>query len=75
MEAWRSSLLSHLGEFQHILVKIREGQQALMDRALSQLGRKVAGRAHLPFFVPATFAIEQGGSIGYVDFVYALQNP
>jgi DNA-binding transcriptional LysR family regulator len=46
-------------DFQHILVEIREGQQALVDRALSQLGAKRRVVLTLPFFVPAIFAIAQ----------------
>ena len=46
-------------EFQHVLVEIREGQQALVDRALSQLGAKRHVALTLPFFVPAIFAIAQ----------------
>jgi DNA-binding transcriptional LysR family regulator len=46
-------------EFQHVLVEIREGQQALLDRVLSQLGAKRHVALTLPFFVPAIFAIAQ----------------
>ena len=46
-------------EFQHVLVEIRDGQQALLDRALSQLGAKRRVALALPFFVPAIFAVAQ----------------
>jgi DNA-binding transcriptional LysR family regulator len=46
-------------EFQHVLVEIRDGQQALVDRALSQLGAKRRVTLTLPFYVPAIFAIAQ----------------
>jgi DNA-binding transcriptional LysR family regulator len=44
-------------ECQHVLVELREGQQALVDRVLSQLGAKRRVVFTLPFFVPAIFAI------------------
>jgi len=56
--ARRLTLKQYL-EFQHVLVEIREGQQALVDRALSQLGAKRNVALTLPFFVPAIFAIAQ----------------
>jgi DNA-binding transcriptional LysR family regulator len=56
--ARRFTLKQYL-EFQHVLVEIREGQQALVDRALSQLGAKRHVALTLPFFVPAIFAIAQ----------------
>jgi DNA-binding transcriptional LysR family regulator len=46
-------------EFEHVLVELRKGQQALVDRALSQLGAKRRVAFTLPFFVPAIFAIAQ----------------
>jgi DNA-binding transcriptional LysR family regulator len=46
-------------EFQHVLVELREGQQALVDRALSQLAAKRSVAVTLPFFVPAIFAVAQ----------------
>lgn len=46
-------------DFQHVLVEIREGQQALVDRALSRLAAKRRVAVTLPFFVPAIFAIAQ----------------
>jgi len=46
-------------EFQHILVELREGQQVLVERALSQLGAKRRVALTLPFFVPAIFAVAQ----------------
>jgi DNA-binding transcriptional LysR family regulator len=46
-------------EFEHVLVEIRDGQQALVDRALSQLGARRRVALALPFFVPAIFAIAQ----------------
>ena len=52
-----SSSLKQYLEFEHVLVEIREGQQALVDRALSQLGAKRRVALTLPFFVPAIFAI------------------
>jgi len=58
VRARRLTLKQYL-EFQHILVEIREGQQALVDRALSQLGAKRQVALTLPFFVPAIFAIAQ----------------
>jgi DNA-binding transcriptional LysR family regulator len=56
VRARRLTLKQYL-EFQHVLVEIREGQQALVDRALSQLGAKRHVALTLPFFVPAIFAI------------------
>jgi DNA-binding transcriptional LysR family regulator len=44
---------------EHVLVEIREGQQALADRVLSQFGAKRRIALTLPFFVPAIFAIAQ----------------
>ncbi len=58
VRARRLTLKQYLG-FQHVLVEIREGQQALVDRALSQLGAKRNVALTLPFFVPAIFAISQ----------------
>jgi DNA-binding transcriptional LysR family regulator len=58
VRARRLTLKQYL-EFQHVLVELREGQQALVDRALSQLGAKRRVACTLPFFVPATFAIAQ----------------
>jgi DNA-binding transcriptional LysR family regulator len=46
-------------EFQHVLVELREGQQALVDRALSQLGGRRHVACTLPFYVPAILAIAQ----------------
>ena len=46
-------------EFEHALVAIRKGQQALVDRALAQLGEKRRVALTVPFFVPAIFAIAQ----------------
>jgi DNA-binding transcriptional LysR family regulator len=46
-------------ESEHVLVELRKGQQALVDRALSQLGAKRRVAFTLPFFVPAIFAIAQ----------------
>ena len=54
--ARRLTLKQYL-EFQHVLVELREGQQALVDRALSQLGAKRHVAITLPFFVPAILAI------------------
>jgi DNA-binding transcriptional LysR family regulator len=58
LRARRLALKQYL-EFQHVLVEIREGQQALVDRALSQHGAKRHVALTLPFFVPAIFAIAQ----------------
>src|ERR1700758_940347 len=58
VRARRLTLKQYL-EFQHVLVEIREGQQALVDRALSQLSAKRHVALTLPFFVPAIFAIAQ----------------
>src|ERR1700722_11485283 len=58
VRARRLTLKQYLG-FQHVLVEIREGQQALVDRALSQVGVKRNVALALPFFVPAIFAIAQ----------------
>jgi DNA-binding transcriptional LysR family regulator len=58
VRARRLTLKQYL-EFEHVLVQIREGQQALVDRALSQLGAKRRVALTLPFFVPAIFAIAQ----------------
>ncbi len=56
--ARRLTLKQYL-EFQHMLVEIHEGQQPLVDRALSQLGAKRRVALTLPFFVPAIFAVAQ----------------
>ena len=58
VRARRITLKQYL-EFEHVLVELREGQQALVDRALSQLGAKRHVVFTLPFFVPAIFAIAQ----------------
>jgi len=58
VRARRLALKQYL-EFQHILVELREGQQALVDRALSQRGAKRRVALTLPFFVPAIFAVAQ----------------
>jgi len=58
VRARRLTLKQYL-EFQHVLVEIRDGQQALVDRALSQLGSKRHVALTLPFYVPAIFAIAQ----------------
>jgi len=58
VRARRLTLKQYL-EFEHVLVEIREGQQPLVDRALSQLGAKRRVALTLPFFVPAIFAIAQ----------------
>jgi DNA-binding transcriptional LysR family regulator len=50
IRAHRLTLKQYL-ELQHVLVEIREGQQALVDRALSQLGAKRHVALTLPFFV------------------------
>jgi DNA-binding transcriptional LysR family regulator len=54
VRARRLTLKQYL-EFEHVLVELREGQQALVDRALSQLGAKRHVAFTLPFFVPAIF--------------------
>ena len=54
VRARRLTLKQYL-EFQHVLIELREGQQALVDRALSQLGAKRRVVVTLPFFVPAIF--------------------
>jgi DNA-binding transcriptional LysR family regulator len=56
VRARRLTLKQYL-TFEHVLFEIREGQQALVDRALSQLGTKRRVALTLPFFVPAIFAI------------------
>ena len=56
LRARRLTLRQYVG-FQHVLVELREGQQALVDRAVSQLGAKRHVALTLPFFVPAIFAI------------------
>jgi DNA-binding transcriptional LysR family regulator len=58
VRARRLTLKQYL-EFEHVLVELRKGQQALVDRALSQLGAKRRVAFTLPFFVPAIFAIAQ----------------
>jgi DNA-binding transcriptional LysR family regulator len=58
VRARRLTLKQYL-EFQHVLVEIREGQQPLLDRTLSQLGAKRQVALTLPFYVPAIFAIAQ----------------
>jgi DNA-binding transcriptional LysR family regulator len=58
IRARRLTLKQYL-RFQHVLVEIREGQQALVDRALSQLDAKRNVALTLPFFLPAIFAITQ----------------
>jgi len=55
----RGLTLKQYLEFEHVLVELREGQQALVDRALSQLGAKRRVALTLPFFVPGIFAIAQ----------------
>jgi DNA-binding transcriptional LysR family regulator len=56
VRALRLTLKQYL-ESEHVLVELRKGQQALVDRALSQLGAKRRVAFTLPFFVPAIFAI------------------
>jgi DNA-binding transcriptional LysR family regulator len=56
IRARRLTLKQYL-DFQHVLVELREGQQALVDRALSQLGVKRHVAITLPFFVPAIYAV------------------
>jgi DNA-binding transcriptional LysR family regulator len=58
VRARRLTLKQYL-EFKHVLVEIREGQQALVDRALVQLGAKRHVALTLPFFMPAIFAMAQ----------------
>ena len=58
VRAHRITLKQYL-QFQHVLIELREGQQALVDRALSQLGAKRRVAVTLPLFVPAIFAIAQ----------------
>lgn len=58
VRAGRLTLKQYL-ESEHVLVEIREGQQALVDRALSQLGVKRRVAVTLPFYVPAIFTIAQ----------------
>jgi hypothetical protein len=53
----RRLMLKQSLEFQHVLVEIREGQQALVDRSLVQLGAKRHVALTLTFFMPAIFAI------------------
>jgi DNA-binding transcriptional LysR family regulator len=47
----------------HALVETMEGQQALVDRPLAQLGLKRRVALSLPFFVPAIFAIARSDLI------------
>jgi DNA-binding transcriptional LysR family regulator len=56
VRARRLTLKQYL-EFEHVLVELRKGQQALVDRALAQLGAKRRVALTLPFFVPAIFAV------------------
>jgi DNA-binding transcriptional LysR family regulator len=56
VRARRLTLKQYL-EFEHVLVELRKGQQALVDRALAQLGVKRRVALTLPFFVPAIFAV------------------
>jgi DNA-binding transcriptional LysR family regulator len=58
VSARRLTLKQYL-EFEHVLIEIKDGQQPLVDRALSQLGAKRRVAITLPFFVPAIFAIAQ----------------
>jgi DNA-binding transcriptional LysR family regulator len=58
VRARRLTLRQYL-EFQHVLVELREGQQVLVERALSQLGAKRHVALTLPFFVPAIFSVAQ----------------
>jgi DNA-binding transcriptional LysR family regulator len=46
-------------EFEHAAVEIRDGRQALVDRALSPLGARRRVALTLPFYVPAIFSIAQ----------------
>src|SRR5246127_4509497 len=58
VRAHRLTLKQYL-DFQHVLVELREGQQALVDCALSQLGAKRRVPLTLPFYVPAILAVAQ----------------
>jgi len=58
VRARRLTLKQYL-ECQHVLVELRDGQQALVDRALSRLAVKRRVAVTMPFFVPAIFAIAQ----------------
>jgi DNA-binding transcriptional LysR family regulator len=55
----RRLTLKQFLDYRHVLVELREGQQALVDRALSQLGAKRRVAITLPFFVPGIFAVAQ----------------
>jgi DNA-binding transcriptional LysR family regulator len=58
VRARRLTLKQYL-EFEHAQVDVGKGQQALVDRALSQLGVKRRVAFTLPYFVSAIFAIAQ----------------
>ena len=52
------SLTEYLAE-KHIVLEVQPGQQTLVDRPLSELGKRRKAALRLPFFVPAVEALEK----------------
>jgi DNA-binding transcriptional LysR family regulator len=52
------SLTEYLAE-KHIVLEVQPGQQTLVDRPLSELGKRRKAGLRLPFFVPAVEALEK----------------
>jgi DNA-binding transcriptional LysR family regulator len=52
------SLTEYLAE-KHIVLEVQPGQQTLVDRPLSELGKRRKAALRLPFFVPALEALEK----------------
>jgi DNA-binding transcriptional LysR family regulator len=52
------SLAEYLAQ-KHIVLEVQPGQQTLVDRPLSELGKRRKAALRLPFFVPAAEALEK----------------
>jgi DNA-binding transcriptional LysR family regulator len=52
------SLAEYLAE-KHIVLEVQPGQQTLVDRPLSELGKRRKAALRLPFFVPAVEVLEK----------------
>ena len=52
------SLTEYLAE-KHIVLEVQPGQQTLVDRPMSELGKRRKAALRLPFFVPAVEALEK----------------
>src|ERR1700761_3148418 len=52
------SLTEYLAE-KHIVLEVQPGQQTLVDRPVSELGKRRKAALRLPFFVPAVEALEK----------------